>query len=95
MRNFVQETNCKRQFILHYFGYNVEKRSLPDHTCCDGHKCTCDDCLLSDVLMLFNAFETSSDVLPPPDPPSGDAQIDRDLYDYDQREIEKDYKSLD
>ena len=89
MRNFVQETNCKRQFILHYFGYNVEKRSLPDHMCCDGHKCTCDDCLLSDVSMLFNAFETSSDVLPPPDPPSGDAQIHRDLYDYEQREIEK------
>ena len=57
--------------------------------CCDGHKCTCDDCLLSDVSMLFNAFETSSDVLPPPDPPSGDAHIHRDLYDYEQREIEK------
>ena len=67
----------------------MEKRSLPDHTCCDGHKCTCDDCLLSDVSMLFNAFQTSGDVLPPFDPPSGNAQIHRTLYDYEEREIRK------
>ena len=93
MRNFVQETNCKRQFILHYFGYNVEKRSLPDHTCCDGHKltcdghkCTCDDCLLSDVSMLLKRQVMFCLLLTAP---SGDAQIHRDLYDYKQREIKK------
>ncbi len=87
MRNFVQESNCKRQFILNYFGYKVPKRSLPDHTCCDGYKCTCDDCLLPNVSMLFDDFEMSGDVLSASEPLPDEAHIHRALNDQEESEI--------
>lgn len=61
MRNYVQQKNCKRKFILNYFGYKIPERGLPEHTCCDSHQCTCDDCLLSDVAMLLVDPEDSND----------------------------------
>lgn len=62
MRKFVQMQSCKRQFILKYFGYNLPASNLPEHMCCDNHQCACDECLLSDIAMLFDTLEDSNDV---------------------------------
>ena len=47
MRKFVLDPKCKRKMILTYFGHEMPKRDLPDHTCCDYHQrhCQCDDCV--------------------------------------------------
>lgn len=87
MRNFVQETNCKREFILNYFGYKVPKRNLPSHTCCDAHNCMCDDCLLSDIAMLFGDFEMPDDALSTSNTPADDEPTA--LNDREKREIRK------
>ena len=57
MREFVTANKCKREIILRHFGYETPRRSLPQHTCCDYHRetCDCDTCLLSDVSNLYLA----------------------------------------
>ena len=49
MVELVKAEKCKRGVILNYFGYELPKRTGPEHTCCDFHqqRCCCDDCILT------------------------------------------------
>lgn len=55
MRDYVQKSQCKREMILRYFGFNVPPRSGAGHECCDYHQqnCDCDDCVISHVSKMF------------------------------------------
>jgi hypothetical protein len=46
MRTLVKANECRREIILHYFGYSVIDPFDPVHMCCDVHKeqCTCPSC---------------------------------------------------
>ena len=64
MVELVKAEKCKRGVILNYFGYELPKRTGPDHTCCDFHqqRCCCDDCILTAASeMMENAQITGSD----------------------------------
>ena len=92
MREFVTASKCKREIILKYFGYETPRRSLPQHTCCDYHRktCDCDSCLLSDVSNFYLASpleDTSEAEASPVDNPevlskSKAQKLHRDLIDY-------------
>lgn len=64
MREYVQESKCKREMILTYFGYKMPKRDLPDHTCCDFHQrhCECDDCVVNSVKNIEDNIKSERNV---------------------------------
>lgn len=92
MREFVTAIKCKREIILRYFGYETLRRSLPQHTCCDYHRntCDCDSCLLSDISNLYLASpleDTSESEASPVDnhevlSKSNAQKLRQDLIDY-------------
>lgn len=49
MIDYVSLDACKREKILHYFGYSLSSLNQPAHMCCDNHAktCNCDECLLA------------------------------------------------
>lgn len=61
MREYVEANECKREFILTYFGYSCPPRTDAAHFCCDYHKqiCSCDDCVFESVAQLFSTHESS------------------------------------
>ena len=64
MVELVKAEKCKRGVILNYFGYDLPKRTGPDHTCGDFHqqRCCCDDLFLIVASeMMENAQINGSD----------------------------------
>lgn len=64
MRKFVLDPKCKREMILTYFGHEMPKRDLPDHTCCDFHQrhCQCDDCVCTSIKDIEDATKSETNV---------------------------------
>lgn len=64
MRKYVKVQNCKRAFILNYFGFQLPPRTGPLHECCDYHFqcCDCDECVISCIPAVFEQHDQEDDL---------------------------------